>query len=120
MKDIDSDNILINFKGGPSQHGVTQIRGVLGHPTPFREHFPIRYYLNDFELAACFDDDSDPSTRVVSGLPTKGLLGKYGREIAPEMLLVKPYCPFRTDVWQLGRMFLRCFEVSVNILSFKL
>ena len=115
MKDIDTDNILINFKGGASQGIVPRCRGVRGPPTSFREYFPVRYYLNDFELAACFDYDSDPSTRVVSGLPTKGLLGKYGRDVAPEMLSEEPYCPFRTDVWQLGRMFLRSFQVSLNL-----
>ncbi|KAF8523035.1 kinase-like domain-containing protein [Gautieria morchelliformis] len=113
--DIDVDNILVNFKGGARQHGVTQPGGVLGPPTPFRADFPVRYYLNDFELAVCYERDSHPSTRVVSGLPTKGLLGKYGRAVAPEMLSEQPYCPFRADVWQLGSMFLRCFQVSLDI-----
>ncbi|KAF8523030.1 kinase-like domain-containing protein [Gautieria morchelliformis] len=108
--DIDVDNILVNFKGGARQHGVTQPGGVLGPPTPFRADFPVRYYLNDFELAVCYEHDSDPSTRVVSGLPTKDLHGKYGRAVVPEMLSELPYCPFRADVWQLGRMFLRCFQ----------
>jgi hypothetical protein len=112
MKDIDIDNVLINFKGGATQHGVSQFGGVLGPPSPFREHFPVRYYLNDFELAVCYEHDSDPSTHVVSGLPTKGLRGKYGRDVVPEMLSEKPYCPFRADVWQLGTMFLKCFEVK--------
>lgn len=116
-KDIDIDNILVNFKGGPTQDGVTWSGGVWGPPTPFRAHFPVRYYLNDFELAVCFEHDSDPSTRVVSGLPTKGLRGKYGRDVVPEMLSEQPYCPFRADVWQLGRMFLRCFQVSLNTLN---
>ena len=71
-----------------------------------------------FELAAFFDYDSDPSMHVVSGLPTKGLLEKYGREVAPEMLSEEPYCQFWTDVWQLGQMFLRSFQVSLNSLCF--
>jgi hypothetical protein len=116
-KDIDIDNILINFKGGPRQDVVAYSGGNPGPPSPFRAYFPVRYYLNDFELAVCYEHDSDPSTRVVSGLPTKGLHGKYGRAVVPEMLSEEPYCPFRADVWQLGKMFLRCFQVSLDTLS---
>jgi len=54
---------------------------------PFRSCFPIRYFINDFELAITFDTDSDPSSRVVTGLPTAGVRpGQYGRDVAPEML----------------------------------
>jgi hypothetical protein len=79
---------------------------------PFRSYFPIRYYLNDFELAVTFDLDSDPSSRVVTGLPTAKLRpGQYGRDIAPEMQLESPYCPFRADIWQLGKLFKSIFGV---------
>ena len=81
---------------------------------PFRSYFPVRYYINDFELAATFDPDSEPSSRVVTGLPTTGIrAGEYGREPAPEMLTGSPYCPFRADVWQLGTMFKWTFGVCV-------
>lgn len=33
-----------------------------------------------------------------------GRVGEYGREYAPEMLVGDPYCPFKADVWYLGRM----------------
>jgi len=104
-QDLDIDNILLNFAGGASRHigeGVQDTEQL----TPFRCYFPVRYYINDFELAVCYEPDSDPSTRVVSGLPTEGILtGEYGRPPAPEMLTGAPYCPFKADVWQLGRMF---------------
>jgi hypothetical protein len=60
-QDIDEDNILINFcNGARVEHGLSG---------PFRCHFPIRYYLNDFEFAVCFDEDTPPSERVVTGIP---------------------------------------------------
>jgi len=108
--DIDRDNILINFAGGMSQpEGMTW-------PTtawaPFRSYFPIRYFINDFELAVTFDPDSDPSSRVITELPTTDLRpGQYGRDIAPEMLSESPYCPFRLDIQQLGIMFKSIFGV---------
>lgn len=74
-------------------------------PEPFRSHFPVRYYLNDFELGFSFDENSDPSSRLITGLPltVSGRAGPYGRPTAPEMLKPDvPYCPFRADVWQLG------------------
>ncbi|THH19667.1 hypothetical protein EW146_g1547 [Bondarzewia mesenterica] len=99
--DIDDDNILINWVGGRSQ-SFDDGRKL----TPFRSYFPVRYLLNDFELAVTFDPDSEPSSRLVTGLPTTGIrTGKYGREAAPEMLSGAPYCPFRADIWQLGTMF---------------
>ena len=84
---------------------------------PFRSCFPIRYFINDFDLAITFDPHSDPSSRVVTGLPTIGLgPGQYGRDIAPEILSESPYCPFRVDIWQLGKMFKSNFGVSPLLL----
>jgi hypothetical protein len=84
---------------------------------PFRSCFPIRYFINDFELAITFDTDSDPSSRVVTGLPTAGVRpGQYGRDVAPEMLSESPYCPFRADIWQLGKMFKSIFGVCPMLL----
>ncbi len=83
---------------------------------PFRSHFPIRYYVNDFETAVCFDKDSDPASRKITGLPNVrvGRMGQYGREYAPEMLTGDPYCPFKADVWYLGRMLHRDMEEAVK------
>jgi hypothetical protein len=54
----------------------------------------------------CFDVDSDLPARLVAGLPTTAVLdGEYGRDKAPEMTLNGPYCPFLTDIWQMGNMF---------------
>ncbi|KAK0442409.1 hypothetical protein EV421DRAFT_1950605 [Armillaria borealis] len=57
-------------------------------------------------MAVCFDKDSDPATRKITGLHNLrvGRIGQYAREYAPEMLTNEPYCPFKADVWYLGRM----------------
>ncbi|KAG7443949.1 uncharacterized protein BT62DRAFT_305933 [Guyanagaster necrorhizus] len=101
--DLDSDNILYNFAGARMQPNEVVESNVTG---PFRSHFPIRYYITDFEMAVCFDKDSDPASRKITGLPNDrvGRAGEYDREYAPEMLLSEPYCPFKVDVWYLGRM----------------
>jgi hypothetical protein len=60
----------------------------------------------------CFDVDSDLPARLVTGLPTTAVLdGEYGRDKAPEMTLNGPYCPFLTDIWQMGNMFKYYFGV---------
>ncbi|THH18821.1 hypothetical protein EW146_g2244 [Bondarzewia mesenterica] len=110
--DIDDDNILINWVGGRSQSFNAERK-----LTPFRSYFPIRYLINDFELAVTFDPNSEPSSRVLTGLPTTGIrIGEYGRETAPEMLSGAPYFPFRADVWQLGTMFKSHFGVMCHIM----
>jgi serine/threonine protein kinase len=115
VKDIDRDNILVNFAGGMCQPEETNWS--TRDWAPFRSYFPIRYFINDFELAVTFDPDSDPSSRVVTGLPTAGVRpGQYGRDVAPEMLLTSPYCPFRADIWQLGKMFQSIFGVCPLLL----
>jgi hypothetical protein len=106
----------MNFIGGPTRTPESAESGVT---TPFRSYFPVRYYLNDFELAVCFEPQSEPSARRVVGFPTKNLRGKYGRDAAPEFLTDEPYCPFRADVWQLGNLFGRCFGVSRSSLVCK-
>ncbi|PBK60629.1 hypothetical protein ARMSODRAFT_1026368 [Armillaria solidipes] len=82
--DLDGDNILYNSSGGREVSDETTEYNVAG---PFRSHFPIRYYINDFETA----------TRKITGLPNVrvGRIGQYGREYAPEMLINEPYCPFK-------------------------
>ncbi len=102
LQDLDSDNIPFSFLGGRTRPADTDSE-VIG---PFRSHFPIRYYINDFELAVCFDRDPDPATRKITGLPNvrAGRSGEYAREYAPEMIVCDPYCPFKADVWYLGQM----------------
>jgi hypothetical protein len=74
-----------------------------------RPVFPVRYYIIDFEFSIRFPEDSDPEQRVVIGLPIlrNGFdhPDDYGREIAPEMLWDKPHCPFKSDIFQLGKLF---------------
>jgi hypothetical protein len=94
------DNFLINYDGPISYE-----------EKPLRSLFPVRYYVNDFEFSVDFEPSSEPSTRLVTGVPTGAMFeaSKYGRIKAPEMLFDKPYCPFKTDVWQVGRMYIeRC------------
>ncbi|KAG7443948.1 uncharacterized protein BT62DRAFT_1032743 [Guyanagaster necrorhizus] len=93
--DLDSDNILFNFLGGrrePAEDTETDVTG------PFQSHFPIQYYINNFET-----EDLDPSSRKITGLSNDcvGRAGEYDREYALEMLLSEPYCPFKVDVWYL-------------------
>ncbi|PBK60619.1 hypothetical protein ARMSODRAFT_854381, partial [Armillaria solidipes] len=64
--DLDSDNIQFNFFGARTDPDGTTEPNVTG---PFRSHFPIRYYINDFEMVVCFHKDSDPATRKITGLP---------------------------------------------------
>ena len=78
--------------------------------------FPIRYYIIDFEFSVQFPQASTPDQRVVTGLPALKFGSDhpddYGRELSPEMLLDKPHCPFKSDVFQLGTMFLLHFHAS--------
>lgn len=102
-QDIGYGNILSNFRGG-AKFPADYTRG---EPYPFRSHFPVRYYLNDFEMGLSFDANSNPSSRLITGIPytASGRPGTYGRPIAPEMKKSDvPYCPFRADVWQLGTL----------------
>jgi hypothetical protein len=107
--------VLINYgRGGGGITGAPE-------PEPFRSLFPVRYYLNDFELSVMFDPESDPSSRLVSGVPTAryGRGAKdYGKDLPLEALLDAPYCPFKMDVFQFG---LPCKEIfSVSPLSLSL
>jgi hypothetical protein len=79
--------------------------------------FPTRYYIIDFEFSIRFPEDSTPDQRVVTGIPVLRLgydhPDDYGRDIAPEMLSENPHCPFKSDVYQLGKMFLSHFHASI-------
>ncbi|KAF9071349.1 hypothetical protein BDP27DRAFT_1291531 [Rhodocollybia butyracea] len=67
-----------------------------------------RYYIIDFEWAIRFLPDSDPETRTVTGPPLPWDI--YRRPVPPEMKSELPYCPFKSDVWQLGKAFGKWLE----------
>jgi hypothetical protein len=84
-------------------------------PPPFRSLFPVRYYLNDFELSVMFDPESDPSSRLVSGVPIARYgqgIQDYGKDLPPEAFLDVPYCPFKMDIFQFGLPCKEIFSVS--------
>lgn len=108
-QDFGSGEILLNFGGGFTQpiNGAPQNPDAPFRYVKWRHLFPLRYYLNDFELAVQFDADSDPSTRtrLVQGLPTAAwghTSQDYLKELAPESLKEEPYCPFKADVYQVA------------------
>lgn len=108
-QDAFLDNVLLSFAGGPIESDLIE---TVPRPRPLRSLFPCRYYLIDFELAVIFEHSSESSSRVVTGLPTKGQRsGEYGRDIAPELETDEPYCPFKLDMWQIGSEFRKYFMV---------
>ena len=65
-----------------------------------------RVYLIDFEVAVEFPPDCPADQCVSIGLPIGGSVPQpemYSRPCPPELRSGKPYCPFKLDVWQLGR-----------------
>ncbi|KAJ3770770.1 hypothetical protein FB446DRAFT_646413, partial [Lentinula raphanica] len=70
-----------------------------------------RYYIIDFESAVQFSPDSDPVARTVSDPPLP-----WNRQPFPaEMKSDLPYCPFKTDVWQVGKSFLHLVHIEHEI-----
>lgn len=64
-----------------------------------------RVYLIDFEVAVEFSADCLQEQRVVAGFPCSGSLmdpEEYMRTYPHEAKTGELYCPFKTDVWQLG------------------
>ena len=64
-------------------------------------------YLIDFEVAVDFSSEMTLEKRLCYELPFGGSFkdpAKYGRPLAPEMTQL-PYCPFKLDVWQLGKSY---------------
>jgi hypothetical protein len=110
-QDFGEGEVLINHGGG-----TWLKRDYKGPRSPvFRSHFPVRYYLNDFELSVMFDPQSDPASRLVMGIPSAcyGHTSQdYGKELAPEALEDAPYCPFKADVFQVGFCLREIFAVS--------
>jgi len=114
-RDVGPENILSIWPTVDWRH-LTSTRG---RHCPV---FPVRYYIIDFEFSIEFSEDSTPDQRVVNwpSRPTTWLRppDDHGRDIAPEMLLNAPHCPFKLDVFQLGKMFLFHFHVgAVGTLS---
>ncbi|KZT41920.1 hypothetical protein SISSUDRAFT_1126085 [Sistotremastrum suecicum HHB10207 ss-3] len=110
--DIDIDNFLFNFA---SARRYTEFR----KRETFRSHFPVRYCLGDMELCVRFTPESEPASRKIVGIPVERIgvhPSDYGRELAPEMALSEPYCPFKADMWQFGSMLYYMFQPSAEIL----
>ena len=63
-----------------------------------------RVYLIDFETAVQFPVECPSSERVSVGLPVP-VAEEYARPHAPEFASGEAYCPFKLDVWQLGKSF---------------
>jgi len=82
----------------------------------FCQVFPVRYYIIDFEFAIRFSEDSSLDQRVVTGLPILRYVcdhpDDYSRDTAPEMLLDKPHSPFKSDIFQLGKIFMLHFHAG--------
>ncbi|KAF8809792.1 hypothetical protein BYT27DRAFT_7135952 [Phlegmacium glaucopus] len=65
-----------------------------------------RVYLIDLEVAIQFPPECPIDQCVVTGYPLGGSVtdpAKYARPHAPEFASGNPYCPFKLDVWQLGK-----------------
>ncbi|KIM81809.1 hypothetical protein PILCRDRAFT_491185 [Piloderma croceum F 1598] len=127
-RDVAADNILINFSD--SRLTPPPERGKL--PMPFRGRtrcilcscyqclpmrcflvFPVRYYIIDFEYSVRFPEDSTPERHAVTGLSDikdgSDHPDDYVHDLFPEMLLPEPHCPFKSDAYQLGEIFLSHF-----------
>ncbi len=101
VQDIALSNILCNYAGG----FITPLNRPGDPVHSFRSHFPIRYYIVDWEWAAVFDENSVLSDCTVIGLPENRTPERYSRPVAREMLGAEPYSPFQTDIFHLGRLF---------------
>lgn len=73
-----------------------------------------RVYVIDFETAIDFPEDSLESERLCADFPFA--LDQYGRHVAPEIeaMPMQPYCPFRLDMWQLGKDLHEEFQVRLS------
>jgi len=92
-----------------------------GRLAPFRCLFPspIRYYINDFELAVMFDPKSAPSELVVIGLPISDMntRGTLHRKCDPEIHSV-PSVPISGSWGRCSRRILGCMAHHASHPSF--
>ncbi|KAJ3798569.1 hypothetical protein GGU11DRAFT_865032, partial [Lentinula aff. detonsa] len=95
---VHRDLVLSNFLSS-RRHGRWD-------PEQKQYFLPPRYYIIDFEWAVQFSSDSDPASRTVTGPPLPWDI--YRRPPPPEMQSELPYCPFKADVWQVGKSFKAC------------
>ncbi|KAG6810946.1 hypothetical protein H0H92_009687 [Tricholoma furcatifolium] len=65
---------------------------------------PVKYYFIDFELSKYYPDD-----------PIETFPGLCGQDrTVPELLVDKPYNPFKLDIFQLGNVFMEVIDVRVT------
>ena len=84
------------------------------------DHIPAsrpRVYINDFELAVGFNENTPKEDHLCVGIPLGGSIDRNARPMPPEVLSGKPYSPYKLDVWQLGVAFehfrVRVFQVRL-------
>ncbi|KZV92664.1 hypothetical protein EXIGLDRAFT_768777 [Exidia glandulosa HHB12029] len=119
-RDLFRGNFLSNFVGGQAASLTYLWHMQLNERAkPLRSLFPFRIYLIDFELALCFDEESDLETRFVRGIPLDNPDITYVRPVAPEMRLDVPYDAFAANVWQIGKCILM-LPVDLSKISTKL
>ncbi|KZV90524.1 hypothetical protein EXIGLDRAFT_720299 [Exidia glandulosa HHB12029] len=113
--DLWDGNFLSNYNGDPGPAWIATHDRDKPVP-PFRSTFPFKIYIIDFETCVHFDEESDPSTRFVTGLPPTMQNGVYRRLRYPELSSDTPYDPFLVDVWQLGTRF-KCLLMGYSELA---
>ncbi|PPQ80778.1 hypothetical protein CVT25_001915, partial [Psilocybe cyanescens] len=117
--------VLQAFEGAAYLH-----RNRIGHRDLFLPNFMVewmpesmsertsmtrpRVYVIDFETAIDFPEDSLESERLCADFPFA--LDQYGRHVAPEIeaMPMQPYCPFRLDMWQLGKDLHEEFQTGLD------
>lgn len=103
-RDFDLSEVFSNYgRGWDPMKRRPKCKSI---PPIFRSCCPdFRYLINDFDLSIKFAPESDPETRLVTGVPIArygGTAEVYGKLLAPEARLDAPYCPFKADIYQLG------------------
>lgn len=107
--------MLVNWAGNRWGIPKGDGSGELVDLPPWRKTFDVKYWLTDFESSVQYAADSDPSTPLVQGVPIAvwGLTDQdYLKQLAPEALKPEPYCPFKSDVYQVGFCSLENFCAS--------